>query len=82
MQQTVEHTSFETRDFGLAAYLRARGYVLIDVRRDGPRCVFRFEERPERLAEQAAYFRGEGSISPLALILASKAVKSAIYNAT
>jgi hypothetical protein len=78
--QQFEQTNFEVRDFGLAAYLRARGYVLVHVQRVGSRCLFRFQDRPERLAEQEAYFRGEGSIAPLALIQASKAVKSLIHN--
>jgi hypothetical protein len=62
--QQFEQTNFEVRDFGLAAYLRARGYVLVHVQRVGSRCLFRFQDRPERLAEQEAYFRGEGSIAP------------------
>jgi hypothetical protein len=78
---TVEQ-NFEVKDFGLAAYLTARGYELAEVRREGPRCIFRFKDRAERRAEQEAYFRGEGSIVPLALIQASKAVKSLIHNCT
>jgi hypothetical protein len=79
MQTAVE--SFQTTDFGLAAYFRARGYTLLDVRRHGPRCEFWFYDEPGRMAEQTAYFRGEGSIAPLALIQASRAMKSAIHNA-
>jgi Domain of unknown function (DUF5659) len=81
MQTTVVQ-SFEVRDFGLAAYLRARGYELAGVRREGPRCVFRFKDRAERRADQEEYFRGEGSIAPLALIEASRQVKSLIHNTT
>jgi hypothetical protein len=78
--QTVEQSSFDTRDFYLASFLRARGYELAEVRREGSRCVFRFRDRADRRATMNEFYRGEGVISPLSLVEAIRQMKSLIHN--
>jgi hypothetical protein len=39
---------FETRDFYLACFLRCTGYELLDLRAEGQRKVFVFQDRPTR----------------------------------
>ena len=38
-------SGFETRDFYLACFLRCAGYELLDLRTEGSRRVFVFEDR-------------------------------------
>jgi len=52
-------SAFETRDFYLACFLRCAGYELLDLRAEGSRKVFVFQDRPTR-REDVISFYGEG----------------------
>lgn len=71
---------FETTDFYLACYLRCDGFRLVGIRRDGPRSVFRFEDRADRQDAMLIYFNNEGTVRPLAYSAAIKDLKAVIHN--
>ncbi len=71
---------FETTDFYLACYLRCDGYRLVGIRREGPRSVFRFEDRADRQHAMLAFFNNEGTVRPLAFSAAIKDLKALIHN--
>jgi hypothetical protein len=71
---------FETTDFYLACYLRCDGFRLIGIRREGPRSVFRFEDRADRQAIMLTFFNNEGTVRPLAYSSAIKDLKALIHN--
>ena len=50
MTQEAKHAkdAFETRDFYLACFLRCTGYELLDLRAEGRRKVFVFQDRATR----------------------------------
>jgi Domain of unknown function (DUF5659) len=56
--------AFETRDFYLACFLRCVGYELLDLRAEGSRKVFVFQDRPTRREDVIAFY-GETSGSTL-----------------
>lgn len=71
---------FETTDFYLACYLRCDGFRLVGIRRDGPRSVFRFEDRADRQDAMLSFFNNEGTVRPLAYSAAIKDLKAVIHN--
>jgi nucleoside-triphosphatase THEP1 len=71
---------FETTDFYLASYLRCNGFRLAGIRREGPRSVFRLEDRADRPDAMLAFFNNEGSVRPLAYAAAIKDLKALIHN--
>ena len=71
---------FETTDFYLACYLRCDGFRLAGMRREGPRSVFRFEDRVDRQDAMLAFFNNEGNVRPLAYSAAIKDLKALIHN--
>jgi hypothetical protein len=50
MTREAKHAeaAFETRDFYLACFLRCTGYELLDLRAEGRRKVFVFQDRATR----------------------------------
>jgi hypothetical protein len=74
---------FETTDFYLACVLRPGGFRLVGLRREGPRSVFRFEDRVDREEVMLAFFNNEGNVHRLAFSAAIKDIKdikALIYN--
>ena len=71
---------FETTDFYLACYLRCDGFRLVGIRREGPRSVFRFEDRADRQDVILTFFNNEGTVRPLAYSAAIKDLKALIHN--
>ena len=71
---------FETTDFYLACYLRCDGFRLVGIRREGPRSVFRFEDRADRQDAMLTFFNNEGTVRPLAYSAAIKDLKALIHN--
>jgi hypothetical protein len=71
---------FETADFYLACFLRCVGYDLLDVKRDGRKSVFVFQDRPERRATTIAFYNDEGEVRPLSFVGAIKNMKALIHN--
>ena len=73
--------AFETRDFYLACFLRCTGYELLDLRGEGRRKVFVFEDRPTRRDDVMAYYGELGSVRPLAFAATIKGMKALLHNA-
>ncbi|HZZ24119.1 MAG TPA: DUF5659 domain-containing protein [Roseiarcus sp.] len=57
---------FETRDFYLACFLRCAGYELLNLREEGRRKVFVFQDRATRRADVMAFYGDATSVRPLA----------------
>ena len=72
---------FETRDFYLACFLRCTGYELLNLRDEGRRKVFVFQDRPTRRNDVMAFYGDAGSVRPLAFAAAIKDMKALIHNA-
>ena len=77
----VEEAAFETRDFYLACFLRCAGYELLDLRAEGRRKVFVFQDRPARRDDVIAFYGEAGSVRPLAFAAAIKDMKALLHNA-
>jgi hypothetical protein len=73
--------AFETRDFYLACFLRCAGYELLDLRSEGRRKVFVFQDRPTRRENVIAFYGEVGSVRPLAFVTAIKDMKALLHNA-
>ena len=73
--------AFETRDFYLACFLRCAGYELLDLRPEGSRKVFVFQDRPNRGDDVMAYYGEAGSVQALAFADAIKHMKALLHNA-
>jgi len=71
---------FETSDFYLACYMRCIGYTLDDVRRDGRRMIFVFQDKQARKADLMAFFGDNAEVSPLRFVSAIKDLKTLIHN--
>ena len=72
--------AFETRDFYLACFLRCAGYALLDLRSEGTRRVFVFQDRPSRRDDVMAYYGEAGNFRALAYA-AVKDMKALLHNA-
>ena len=73
--------AFETRDFYLACFLRCTGYELLDLRDEGRRKVFVFQDRPTRRDDVMAFYGEAGSVRALAYAAAIKDMKALLHNA-
>ncbi len=73
--------AFETRDFYLASFLRCTGYELLDLRAEGRRRVFVFQDRSTRRKDVIAFYGDSGSVRPLAFAAAIKDMKALLHNA-
>jgi hypothetical protein len=51
--------TFETHDLYLAAALKTHGFKLLDLRKNGARGVFQFQDRSDRTQFVKNYFSGE-----------------------
>jgi hypothetical protein len=72
---------FETRDFYLACFLRCAGYELLDLRAEGRRKVFVFQDRPKRRHDVIAFYGEASSVRPLSFATAIKDMKALLHNA-
>jgi len=73
--------TFETRDFYLACFLRSSGYRLNEMRSDGRRKVFVFEDRSTRTSDVMAFFADEAAVPPFAFSSTIKQMKALLHNA-
>ena len=83
MEREAKHAegAFETRDFYLACFLRCAGYELLDLRAEGRRKVFVFQDRPTRRRGDVMAFYGDAiSIRPLAFAATIKDMKGLLHN--
>ena len=74
-------STFETRDFYLACFLRCTGYELIDLRADGQRKVFVFRDRPTRRDDVLAFYGDAATVAPLTFSAVIKDMKALLHNA-
>ncbi|MCK1745177.1 hypothetical protein IVA80_31350 [Bradyrhizobium sp. 139] len=72
--------SFETRDFHLACFLRCTGYELLDLRAEGRRKVFVFQDRATRRDNVMAFYSDTTSVRPLAFAATIKDMKGLLHN--
>jgi hypothetical protein len=72
--------AFETRDFYLAGFLRCIGYELLDLRAEGRRKAFVFQDRATRRDDVMAFYGGAISIRPSAFAATIKDMKGLLYN--
>ena len=80
-ENAIRRRAFETRDFYLACFLRCTGYELLNLRDEGRRKVFVFQDRPTRRNDVMAFYGDAGSVRPLAFAAAIKDMKALIHNA-
>jgi hypothetical protein len=73
--------AFETRDFYLACFLRCTGYELIDLRSEGRRKVFVFQDRITRRDDVLAFYGDGAMVTPLAFSSTIKDMKALLHNA-
>ena len=71
---------FETRDFYLACFLRCTGYELLDLRAEGRRKVFVFQDRATRRNDVMAFYGDATSVRPLAFAATIKDMKGLLHN--
>ena len=72
--------AFETRDFYLACFLRCTGYERIDLRAEGRRKVFVFQDRPTRRDDVMAFYGHAASVRPHAFAATIKDMKGLLHN--
>jgi hypothetical protein len=77
----AEGRRYETRDFYLACFLRCTGYELLDLRSEGPRKVFVFQDRASRREDVIAFYGDATSVRPLAFAAIIKDMKGLLHNA-
>jgi hypothetical protein len=82
MSQVTDPTdgAFETRDFNLACFLRCTGYELIDLRPEGRRKVFVFQDRATRRDDVMAFYGDAITVRPLAFAATIKDMKGLLHN--
>jgi hypothetical protein len=72
--------AFETRDFYLACFLRCSGYELLNLRDEGRRKVFVFQDRATRRNDVMAFYGDAITVRPLAFAATIKDMKGLLYN--
>jgi hypothetical protein len=72
---------YETRDFYLACFLRFVGYELLDLRPEGRRRVFVFQDRQARHDDVMAFYSDGAAVQPLAFSSTIKDMKALLHNA-
>jgi hypothetical protein len=76
----IPQGAFETRDFYLACFPRCAGYELLDLRAEGGRKVFVFQDRPSRRDDVIAFYGDATSVRPLAFAATIKEMKGLLHN--
>jgi hypothetical protein len=71
---------FETHDFYLACFLRCTGYELLDLRAEGRRKVFVFQDRPTRRDDVMAFYGDAAMVRPQAFAATIKDMKGLLHN--
>ena len=74
-------STYETRDFYLACFLRCVGYELLDLRPEGRRRVFVFKDTDARHGDVMAFYCDGASVRPLAFSSIIKYMKALLHNA-
>jgi hypothetical protein len=71
---------FETRDFYLACFLHCTGYELLDLRAEGRRKVFVFQDQPSRRDDVMAFYGDTVTVRPLAFAATIRDMKGLLHN--
>jgi hypothetical protein len=79
--KTAGETVYETRDFYLACFLRCTGYDLVNLRDEGRRKVFVFQDRSTRRDDVMAFYAERAVVPPLAFSSTIKDMKALLHNA-
>ena len=80
-EATNSPRGFETRDFYLACFLRCSGYQLRDLRSEGRRKVFVFDDSSRRESDVFAFYSDHVTVPPLAFSSTIKQMKALLHNA-
>ena len=80
MEAAAGEIAFETRDFYLACFLRCTGYHLLNLRDEGRRKVFVFQDRATRRDDVMAFYGDAISVRPLAFASTIKDMKGLLHN--
>jgi hypothetical protein len=72
--------TFETRDFYLACFLRCAGYELLNLRAEGPRKVFVFQDQAARRDDVMTFYGDATWVRPLAFAATIKDMKGLLHN--
>lgn len=72
-------STYATNDFYFACFLRAKGYPLADVAREGTRTSFVFHERPPREVV-LGYFNSTALVEAGRLVGAIKDLRALLYS--
>jgi hypothetical protein len=70
---------YETSDFYLASFLKARGMRLADTTREGRRVTFVFEDRDDRRGLVASFYN-DGQVGVNAFTHAIQDLKAVVHN--
>jgi hypothetical protein len=80
MSQASGSRTYGTSDIWLAAYLKAKGLRLVGTEREGRRCCFLFEDRPDR-EHLVLDFVNQGVVEIAPYRHALDDLKAIVYNA-
>jgi hypothetical protein len=82
IKRKSEHADapFETRDFYLACFLRCAGYELLNLRNEGSRKVFVFQDHAARRDDVMAFYGDATWVRPLAFAATIKDMKGLLHN--
>lgn len=72
--------SYETKDFYIASYLKAKGFKIVATDKKGAQVYFSFENSQAAHEAVKNLFRNNESIGALEFISAIKNIKSIIHN--
>ena len=75
----MSEATYETTDLYLGCFLKARGLKLQDVKRDGRRATFVFEDRPDR-GQLVREFYNDGTVKVSDFKNALQDLKAVVYN--
>ena len=80
MTEKLAGRTYASSDIWLCAFLKAKGLRLVGTEREGRRCVFLFEDRPDR--EQLLFdFVNQGLVEIAPYRHALDDLKAVVYNA-
>jgi hypothetical protein len=75
-----EGAMFETHDFYLACFLRCTGYKLLNLRDEGRRKIFVFQDCATRRDDVMAFYSDATTVRPLAFAASIKDMKGLLHN--
>lgn len=71
---------FETSDFYLACFLRCVGFDVTDVRWEGRRAIFVFQNQADARAVMMSFYNNQTTIRPLDFVGAIRDMKALLHN--